>query len=171
MVAVDVGTHQLHERLRADPRVECREQTDIRAVTTASLDHPVDLVVADLSFISLRLVLPTLASLAGKRPIVALVKPQFEAGRAEVSKGNGVVRDPAIWLRVLEEVAEAATEANRTFVAVVPSPITGSAGNVEFIAYLAPRAPTLGAIAAEDDRATVSQMLADVVARVEARSR
>jgi 23S rRNA (cytidine1920-2'-O)/16S rRNA (cytidine1409-2'-O)-methyltransferase len=176
VVAVDVGTHQLHERLRADSRVEVREQTDIRSLGPADAGGAgreagtLDLVVADLSFISLRLVLPTLVALAGDSPIVALVKPQFEAGRAEASKGRGVIRDPAVWLRVLTEVVEAAAALGRILTGALVSPITGQAGNVEFIVCLEPQAPSLGGIGAGADQAMVARTLAEVVARAETRS-
>ena len=169
VVAIDVGTHQLHERLRADERVQVHEQTDIRTVTPDLVGGAVDLVVADLSFISLRLVLEGLATLAGTSPIVALVKPQFEAGRAEASKGRGVIRDPEIWRRVLVEVVGAAGELGLGLRAATVSPITGSAGNVEFIVWLESGRSTLDAIAANADLARIEEMLADVVADAEAR--
>ena len=98
VVAVDVGTGQLHPRLRADPRVTSLERTDIRQLVAGAAGGPADLVVADLSFISLRLVLSALAALAGPgRPVITLVKPQFEAGRAEVARGRGIIRQPEVW--------------------------------------------------------------------------
>ena len=140
VLAVDVGTNQLHERLRTHPRVEVRERTDIRTLTVADLDdRPVDLVVGDLSFISLRLVLPAVVPLVGPEgSLVLLVKPQFEAGRDEASKGRGIITDPAIWRRVLSEVVDAAEAAGAGLAGIAPSPITGSAGNVEFVAWLRP---------------------------------
>lgn len=134
VVAVDVGHNQLHEKLGADPRVESLERTNLRTVDPSVLGPPVDLVVGDLSFISLALVLDTLraASVPGG-VYVLLVKPQFEAGRTEVSKGKGVIDNPMIWRRVLSEVSGALLERNAAIMGVMVSPITGSDGNVEFI--------------------------------------
>src|SRR5207248_3386765 len=104
VVAVDVGYGQLSWAVRSDPRVTVLERTNVRGLTSADLPFTPDLVVADLSFISLAAALPALAELA--RPgadFVLLVKPQFEAGRTDVGKG-GVVRDPRVWLRVLQQV-------------------------------------------------------------------
>ena len=136
VVAVDVGYGQLHERLRSDPRVHNIERTNIRSLTTEEIDGPVDVLVADLSFISLRLVLASLVSLA--RPgsdLVLLVKPQFEAGRAEAARGRGVITDDAIWRRVLGEVRAAARSQGAAMMEVMPSPITGAEGNVEFLVH------------------------------------
>ena len=139
VVAVDVGYGQLHERLRADARVEVRERTDIRTVGPHDVGGELDVVVADLSFISLRAVLGPLLALAGSgAPVVALVKPQFEAGRQEASRGRGVVRDPVIWRRVLGEVAGAAQAHGARLVTATVSPITGAQGNVEFLVHLVP---------------------------------
>lgn len=132
--AVDVGTHQLHEKIRADSRVEVREQTDIRTLEPGSLGPDIGLTVADLSFISLAKVLPALTGLAqADSPMLLLVKPQFEAGRVEVSRGRGVIADPEIWRRVLLEVADAAIEAGAAMLDVVQSSVTGTTGNVEFV--------------------------------------
>ena len=137
--AVDVGTHQLHEKMRANPRVTVMEQTDIRRVTPEIMGSRVDVVVGDLSFISLQLVLKSLFSLVkADGELVLLVKPQFEAGRAEVSKGRGVVSDPDIWQRVLEEVWNAAAALGAVMLGAMVSPITGRTGNVEFILHLGP---------------------------------
>ena len=132
VIAVDVGFGQLHERLRDRPEVDNRERTNVRDLV---LDRPVDLVVGDLSFISLRTVLPALLA-ASTGDLVLLVKPQFEAGRREVSKGKGVIRDPVVWRRVLEEVRSAASEAGATMMEAMVSPITGAEGNVEFLVKL-----------------------------------
>ncbi len=135
VIAVDVGTDQLHARLRADPRVEVREQTDIRHLDPATVPGPLGIVVADLSFISLRLVLPVLATLAAGAPVITLLKPQFEAGRAAVSKGDGIIDDPAIWRRVLGEVRSTAVAEGLPMRGVTPSPVRGSKGNVEFATW------------------------------------
>lgn len=134
VVAVDVGYGQLHESLVGDHRVRNMERTNIRHTSVDDIGGAVDLVVGDLSFISLRLVLGPLVALA--RPgasLVLLVKPQFEAGRQEVSRGSGVIRDPAVWRRVLEEVADAGDVAGAGVVDATVSPIRGGNGNVEFL--------------------------------------
>ena len=105
VVAVDVGYGQLHERLRDDERVDLRERTNVRTLDAAAIGGEVDIVVADLSFISLRTVAGALlACAAPQADLLLLVKPQFEAGRAEASRGRGVIRDPEVHARVLEEV-------------------------------------------------------------------
>jgi 23S rRNA (cytidine1920-2'-O)/16S rRNA (cytidine1409-2'-O)-methyltransferase len=136
VVAVDVGRGQLHERLRADPRVEVRERTDIRHIDPAHIGGPVPLVVGDLSFISLRTVAPALLRLAEPGgDLVLLVKPQFEAGRQEASRGRGVVRDPRVWRRVVDEVVAAYTAAGATIMGCMVSPLRGAEGNVEFFIH------------------------------------
>jgi 23S rRNA (cytidine1920-2'-O)/16S rRNA (cytidine1409-2'-O)-methyltransferase len=136
VVAVDVGHGQLHERLRADHRVTNLERTNIRAVTADAIGGPVEIVVGDLSFISLRLVIDPLRSVCQPgAPMVLLVKPQFEAGRPEVSRGRGVITDPAVWLRVRAEIDEAVHVAGCTVVAWTDSPITGADGNHEFLIH------------------------------------
>jgi 23S rRNA (cytidine1920-2'-O)/16S rRNA (cytidine1409-2'-O)-methyltransferase len=136
VVAVDVGYGQLHERLRSDPRVDVRERTNARHLTVDDLDGPVDLIVADLSFISLRTVLPAVVPLG--RPgadLVLLVKPQFEAGRQEAARGKGVITDPAVWRRVLEEVAGTLAEVGAAIIGAMASPLAGADGNVEFLLH------------------------------------
>ncbi len=137
VVAVDVGRAQLHERLRADPRVDSREQTDIRSVRPDDVGGPVDVVVADLSFISLRAVLDVLLELtAPAGHLVLLVKPQFEAGRAEVSRGRGVIRDPEVWRRVLDEAEVAIRAAGAAIMEAMVSPLRGAEGNAEFLLHV-----------------------------------
>ena len=131
--AVDVGTNQLAWKLRSDDRVIVHEQTNARDLTAAIVPEPVDIVVCDASFIALSKVLDAALDLA--RPgamLVALVKPQFEAGRGEVGKG-GVVRDPAVHQRVCDEAAEWVASKGWRVLGVEPSPITGPEGNVEFL--------------------------------------
>ena len=131
--AVDSGTNQLAWKLRQDARVVVLEQTSARILTAAHIPEPVDLVVCDASFIGLAKVLETPLRFA--KPVarvLALVKPQFEAGRGEVGKG-GVVRDAAIHARVCQEVADWFAAAGWTVAGVAQSPITGPEGNVEFL--------------------------------------
>lgn len=136
VVAVDVGHGQLHPKLRGDPRVAVFERLHVRDLRLEHTGGQVDLVVADLSFISLRSVLDAL--LAVCRPgaiLVLLVKPQFEAGRAEVSKGRGVVRDPAVHERVRVEIDAALRERGVMVEGWVTSPLTGADGNVEWFVH------------------------------------
>jgi 23S rRNA (cytidine1920-2'-O)/16S rRNA (cytidine1409-2'-O)-methyltransferase len=136
VVALDVGHGQLHERLRADPRVEVHERRNVRDLAPGDLGEPFPLVVADLSFISLRAVLPHLLDQAAPgADLVLLVKPQFEAGRDEASRGRGVIRDPEVWRRVLEEVVVALRGYGAAIMGAMPSPITGADGNVEFLVH------------------------------------
>lgn len=131
--AVDVGRAQLIDRLRRDPRVVSMERTNLRDLR--ELPEPIGLASLDLSFIGLGLVLPAVRDLlADDGRVVALVKPQFEAGRDEVRKG--VIRDPAVHDRVLAEVTAAGAEVGLTRVGSTPSPITGQKGNVEFLLHL-----------------------------------
>jgi 23S rRNA (cytidine1920-2'-O)/16S rRNA (cytidine1409-2'-O)-methyltransferase len=139
--AIDVGRGQLAEKLRHDPRVVSMERTNARTLTAASLPEAVDLAVVDVSFISLRLVLGPIASTlrAGGR-IVSLVKPQFEAGRAETKRG--VVREPTVQARVLREVVTAAEALELGVVNVTASPISGADGNREFLLEIRSDAPS-----------------------------
>lgn len=131
--AVDVGTNQLAWKLRTDPRVVVHEQTNARSLDEALIPEPVDIVVCDASFISIAKVLGAPLRLAKKgAKLVALVKPQFEAGRAEVGKG-GVVRDSAVHDRVCAEVKQWVETQGWTVLGITPSPITGPEGNVEFL--------------------------------------
>jgi 23S rRNA (cytidine1920-2'-O)/16S rRNA (cytidine1409-2'-O)-methyltransferase len=136
VTAVDVGHGQLDAKLRHDPRVDVRERTNIRSLDAGTLGV-FDVVVADLSFISLGVVVPVLLSLADPGgDLLVLVKPQFEAGHAEASRGKGVVRDPAIWRRVLREVAAAIDDGGAAMIGVMASPLTGANGNREFLAHV-----------------------------------
>jgi 23S rRNA (cytidine1920-2'-O)/16S rRNA (cytidine1409-2'-O)-methyltransferase len=134
--AVDVGTNQLHWKLRSDPRVVSLEQTNLRLWDPSRVPEPCSLLVADLSFISLRLAIPpVLPSLAPGAEAVLLVKPQFEAGPADVGKG-GIVRNPAVRRRVCEEVWAFFAGTELRPLGLVPSPIRGGEGNVEFLLRL-----------------------------------
>lgn len=136
VVAVDVGRNQLHERLRSDPRVVVHEQTNIRHVDAADLGGPGSLVVTDLSFISVRTVAPHLVEFAEPgADLVILVKPQFEAGKREADRGRGVIRDPEVWRRTLDEATDAVSAAGAAIMGVMVSPITGGDGNVEFLVH------------------------------------
>jgi 23S rRNA (cytidine1920-2'-O)/16S rRNA (cytidine1409-2'-O)-methyltransferase len=142
--AVDVGQGQLAWKLRQDPRVVVMEKTNARDLNHGNFPHsfsPVDLAVVDCSFISLRKILPPVVALV--RPlgsIVALIKPQFEAGKAEADRGGGVIRDPAIHARVLQELEAFVTADPRVqWKELTESPLLGPAGNKEFLALIEKR--------------------------------
>lgn len=136
VVAVDVGRGQLDGSLRSDQRVTVQERCNVRHLRADDIGGTADIVTADLSFISLRTVMERLAGCAVPGgDVVLLVKPQFEAGRREASRGKGVVRDPAIWRRVLAEVAASASEHGLVPAGIAPSPLRGAAGNVEFFLH------------------------------------
>ena len=134
--AVDVGYGQLAWKLREDPRVVCMERTNARYLTHEQIPEELDFASVDVSFISLRLILPALDGLLSPEgEAVCLVKPQFEAGREKVGK-KGVVRDPAVHLEVLEAFLEHAKESNFTVLGITYSPIRGPEGNIEYLGYL-----------------------------------
>ncbi|HEU5152271.1 MAG TPA: TlyA family RNA methyltransferase [Iamia sp.] len=151
VVAVDVGRAQLHESLRADPRVTSVERTDVRALAPQA--EPPTVVTVDVSFTSLRTVLPAVvAHAAPGADLVLLVKPQFEARREVVDRGRGVVRDPATWAEVLVAVAGALDAAGAAIMAAMASPLRGRDGNVEFLLHArAPGPDTPPARLAADD--------------------
>ena len=131
--AVDVGTNQLAWKLRQDPRVIVHEQTNARTLDSSIMPEPVDVVVCDASFIGLAKVLEAPLRLAKHgAKLVALIKPQFEAGRVEVGKG-GVVRDPAVHERVCATAQAWLESQGWAVLGITPSPITGPEGNVEFL--------------------------------------
>jgi 23S rRNA (cytidine1920-2'-O)/16S rRNA (cytidine1409-2'-O)-methyltransferase len=134
--AIDCGTNQLHYKLREDPRVVVMENTNARYLTEADIPEKADFCSIDTSFISLTKILPPLKNLMKSGGhIVSLIKPQFEAGKDQVGKG-GVVRDPAIHEEVIEKIREFGTgELGFQWLERCTSPITGPAGNVEFLAY------------------------------------
>jgi 23S rRNA (cytidine1920-2'-O)/16S rRNA (cytidine1409-2'-O)-methyltransferase len=133
--AVDVGYGQLDWRLRNDPRVVSMERTNVRNLN--QLPELVDLCVIDVSFISLRLVLPIVVNwLKTSAKVIALIKPQFEAGRSQVGKG-GVVKDPAVHVGVLDDMVRYVGSTRLTLVGLTPSPLRGPSGNIEFLMYLA----------------------------------
>ncbi len=144
VAAVDVGHGQLDVRLRADPRVVVLERTHVRALDPSFLGAslgpgrvPVDVVTADLSFISLTSAVRVLAGPVARpgAPLVLLVKPQFEVGRAEASRGRGVVREPELWLGALRAVASSLAAAGAAIMDAMRSPISGASGNTEFFLH------------------------------------
>jgi 23S rRNA (cytidine1920-2'-O)/16S rRNA (cytidine1409-2'-O)-methyltransferase len=130
--AVDVGRGQLHQSLRTNTKVTSKEGTDIRTLSPASLGEAPDLVTVDVSFISLKLVLPAALALA-KAPaqLLALIKPQFEAGRAQLKRG--IVRDTAVQVAVCDDISGFVTALGWSRFGIIPSPITGGDGNAEFL--------------------------------------
>ena len=140
VTAVDVGRGQLHQRLRDDRRVTVVERTNVRHLDLGALgrpDDPFELLVADLSFISLGLVAPALAAMAApSADLVVLVKPQFEAGRREADRGRGVITDPDVWRRAVTGAGAAFAGAGAAMMGVMVSPLLGARGNVEFLAHL-----------------------------------
>jgi 23S rRNA (cytidine1920-2'-O)/16S rRNA (cytidine1409-2'-O)-methyltransferase len=136
VAAVDVGHGQLHPRIRGDDRVLVRERLNVRALTPPDIGGLVDLVVADLSFISLRTVLPALLDVCQPgADLVLLVKPQFEAGRAEVSRGQGVIRDEAVRRRVRSDIDDVLRRHGATIMGWMESPLLGADGNVELFVH------------------------------------
>jgi 23S rRNA (cytidine1920-2'-O)/16S rRNA (cytidine1409-2'-O)-methyltransferase len=140
VIAVDVGYGQLAWSLRSDPRVTVLERTNVRDLRPEALPFAPEILVADLSFISLRLAIGALASVAAdEAELVLLVKPQFEAGRSAVSAGRGVVRDPAVRAGALRGVGAHLTALGATIMGAMVSPLRGADGNVEFLLHA--RAP------------------------------
>ena len=152
--AIDVGYGQLAWKIRQDPRVVCMERTNIRYVQPEDLGEPLDLSVVDVSFISLKIVLPAIARLLKPTgQVLCLIKPQFEAGKEKVGK-KGVVRDPAVHLEVLEHFVALADELGFTIRNLTFSPVKGPEGNIEFLGHLSREAgvrnvPDLAALVAE----------------------
>jgi len=136
VIALDVGRGQLDWRLRTDPRVVLREGVNARALTSDDVPHPVALVTVDVAFISLKHILPALPPfLEPGADVIALVKPQFEAGRDDVGR-HGIVSDPAVHEAVIARVTEAAAACRLTRLAMTPSVITGATGNQEYFLHL-----------------------------------
>ena len=155
--AVDAGRGQLHEKLRADPRVVVLERTNARFLSASEIPEACDLVTMDVSFISVLKILPALRAVTTPdADLLVLVKPQFEVGRGQVGKG-GIVRDPALHLEALLAVARSAQDKLGYVVeAVCPSPIRGTEGNREFFLHLRPRGIPLGALALQAALAAVA---------------
>ncbi len=148
--AIDVGRGQLAWSLREDPRVTVMERTNVRDLEAGSLAPLPDVCVTDVSFISLRTVAPNLLAVtAARTDFVLLVKPQYEAGRARLGRG-GIVRDPEVHAAVLREVVAALDDAGLGVGAVIPSPLRGADGNVEFLAHALRAAATVTATALLD---------------------
>ena len=135
--AIDVGYGELNWKIRNDPRVVVMERTNIRYVTPEDIGEPLDLSVIDVSFISLRIVLPAIKNLLkeGKGQVLCLIKPQFEAGRENVGK-NGVIREPAVHQEVLDNFVALAKELGFSILGLTFSPVKGPAGNIEFLGHL-----------------------------------
>lgn len=135
--AIDVGYGELNWKIRNDPRVVVMERTNIRYVTPEDIGEPLDLSVIDVSFISLRIVLPAIKNLLKEKQgqVLCLIKPQFEAGRENVGK-NGVIREPAIHKEVLDNFVALARELGFTILGLTFSPVKGPAGNIEFLGHL-----------------------------------
>lgn len=134
VVAVDAGTNQIVWRLRKDERVDVREQTNARELNPADFDTLFDLIVIDVSFISVAKIIPVLSPLLNESGrVIILIKPQFEVGKGEVGKG-GIVREPEKHRRVIEEINASAIEHGFAVAGLIDSPITGAEGNKEFLA-------------------------------------
>ena len=160
VTALDVGHGHLHERLRADERVAVVERRNIRHVRPGELGRPFEMAVADVSFISLVVVLPALVPLlVSGADMVLLVKPQFEADRDAVARGRGVITDPSIWADAVRVVGDAAGRLGAGVLHAVPSPLRGAEGNVEVLLHARVGAP---------HRISPSELAAAVVAEVPA---
>ena len=143
VIAVDVGYGQLAWTLQSDPRVEIHDRTNVRELTAAKIGGPVDLIVADLSFISLKTVLPALIDCStSNTDLLLMVKPQFEVGRERLGAG-GVVREPELRELAVREVAARAAELGLGTLGVVASSLPGPSGNVEYFVWLKSGAPNL----------------------------
>jgi len=136
VIAVDVGYGQLHWKIRQDPRVTVLEKTNIRYLTPDDLQEPINGAVIDVSFISLRIVVPPVSELLRKESfIIALIKPQFEVERHQVGKG-GVVRDQSLHEEVIKKLSTFFEDLDWTVMGHIPSPLLGPKGNREFLIYL-----------------------------------
>ena len=164
VTAVDVGYGQLDPSLRGDPRVRVLERTDVRALEVEALGGAFDVVVADLSFISLATVAPVLAGTLARAgaDLVVLVKPQFEAGRRQAARGRGVIRDPVVRRQALERAASALVSQGATIMGAMASPLLGPAGNAEFLLHARAHAAEAGPGAVPDG--AVAALLDDAVA-------
>lgn len=134
--AVDVGYGVMHWKLRNDPRVVVMERTNARYIT--GFPEPISLITIDASFISLKIFLPVFKTWFGDRPgeVVALIKPQFEAGKKETARGDGVIRDSSVHQKVVREILEAAEKEGYAITGLIRSPLLGPKGNTEFLVHL-----------------------------------
>ncbi|MCD8491401.1 MAG: TlyA family RNA methyltransferase [Geovibrio sp.] len=140
--AVDVGTNQLHEKLRKDSRVISLEQTNFRTIPFETIGEKADIIVSDVSFISLSMIIPSCVQFCREgTEAVLLIKPQFEAERGEIGR-NGIVSDTSVHVRVIESVIRAAEESSLFFRGLVQSPIRGAKGNLEYPAYFVYNCPS-----------------------------
>jgi 23S rRNA (cytidine1920-2'-O)/16S rRNA (cytidine1409-2'-O)-methyltransferase len=171
--SVDVGHGQLATELRADERVVVFERCNLRHASLESLGaDPFEIVVADLSFISLTLVADSLSKALASpgADMVLLVKPQFEAGRKEVDRGSGVIRDPAVWRAALQRVGNAFEDAGAAIMGAMASPLTGPAGNVEFLLHALAPSPGSPPRRSRDAQASLDQLVDRALARIEVRA-
>jgi|TARA_B100001094_G_scaffold177776_1_gene171661 23S rRNA (cytidine1920-2'-O)/16S rRNA (cytidine1409-2'-O)-methyltransferase len=142
ITCVDVGYGLLHEKVQSNKRVTILERTNVKAIPNDSLDQTFDIVVADLSFISLKTVMKNILALADhSASIVLLVKPQFEATRLEASKSKGVIKDRNIWIRALNEITDSASQNGGNVQDITVSPLPGKAGNKEFFLLISKQFP------------------------------
>jgi 23S rRNA (cytidine1920-2'-O)/16S rRNA (cytidine1409-2'-O)-methyltransferase len=152
VLALDVGRNQLHERIKADTRVVWRDGINVRDLSPSDIDFPCSLVVADLSFISLTKVMASLMTACTPEDgcdapeMVLLVKPQFEAGRQEVSRGRGIITAPDIHARAIDEVTQSVENHGGSVQSVVESPIKGAEGNIEFLMWVKCPLGSLGCV-------------------------
>lgn len=161
VVAVDVGYGQLVWRLQSDERVHVIDRTNVRSIDAEKIGGAVEVIVADLSFISLKLVLPAFVACAGPETDLALmVKPQFEVGKDRVGSG-GVVRDPALRVETVVEVAEAAAALGLRLQGVTASPLPGPSGNVEYFLWLRSQSVVYPSESVRDDTAALVQRAVD----------
>ncbi len=134
--AVDVGTNQLADNLRIDERVVCLEKTDVRTLDKSDFDCKIDFAAADVSFISISLILPSMRKLLDDNGnAVVLIKPQFEAGKSNIGK-NGIVKDKKVHIQVVEKCVQYAENADFNVCEIIPSPIKGTSGNIEYLMLL-----------------------------------
>ena len=168
--AVDVGYGILHWKLRTDPRVVLMERTNARYVV--SFPEPIELITIDASFISLRILLPVVQTWLGDKAgeVVALIKPQFEAGRAEVNRGDGVIQDPLVHRQVLTDILGFTYQQGYAIRGLIRSPLKGPKGNIEFLMHLVSPFSTDDALQEEDLLSMIADAMSGPVAQDESLS-